>query len=169
MDPAQYQKKYGLIGIVGYVDKSYVENPKDKKLITGYCFFLSRKIVTWYSRQQQIVSTLTFEAKYIVVSHRTREWVWMQRFLNKLFPDQAVNEKMEMFEDNKISLILMKNPKSQNCTKHINMILHHIWRLVDDERLRIEWIQGSSMLANKLIKVFPIRPFKKHRDEQSLC
>lgn len=74
---------------------------------------------------------------------------------------QAV-KKMEILKDNKTSPILTKNPKSQNCTKHIDVINHHIWELVDNGELGIERIQSLSILANRLIKVFPAGPFKKH-------
>lgn len=45
-DPTEYQDKYNLIGIVGYADSSYTRDPEDRKLITGYSFFLSVGIVT---------------------------------------------------------------------------------------------------------------------------
>lgn len=45
---------------------------------------------------------------------------------------------MEILEDNKISLILSQDPKSQNYIKYINMIYHNIWELMDDGELEIE-------------------------------
>lgn len=40
--------------------------------------------------------------------------------LNKLFLKQAIR-KIEMLNNNKTSLILIKDPESQNRTKYINM------------------------------------------------
>ena len=40
--------------------------------------------------------------------------------LDKLLPEQAVR-KMEMLDDNKTSLTLIKDPVSQNRTKHIDV------------------------------------------------
>ena len=45
-----------------------------------------------------------------------------------------------MLEDNKISLILIKDPENQNHTKYIYVMHHHIGKLVDDGELEIEWI-----------------------------
>ena len=39
---------------------------------------------------------------------------------NKLLPEQAVR-KIEMLDDNKMSLTLTRDPESQNCTKHIDV------------------------------------------------
>lgn len=47
------------------------------------------------------------------------------RFPNKFLFDQII-KNIKMFKDNKISPILMKDPKSQNYTKYINMIYHFI-------------------------------------------
>ena len=47
-NPARHQLKgrYEELGIVGYADSSYASNLKDKKSITGYCFFFAGAIVT---------------------------------------------------------------------------------------------------------------------------
>lgn len=65
------------------------------------------------------------KAKYVAISHKVKKKVWIERFLNKLFPEQAIR-RMEMLGDNEISLTLVKNPKSQNHTKHIDIIYHYI-------------------------------------------
>lgn len=109
---------------------------------------------------------MTSKANYVAVSHRARERIWMQRFLNELLSNQAVR-KMEMLGDNKISLILIKNPESQNYTKYIDVIHHHIWGLVDNGELGIKWIWNSFMLADGLTEALHVGPFKKHQDEWS--
>lgn len=43
-----------------------------------------------------------------------------------------------MFEDNKTNLTLIKDPQSQNCSKHIDVIYYHKQKLVEDEKLGIE-------------------------------
>lgn len=45
---------------------------------------------------------------------------------------------MEMLKDNKTSLTLTKDLKSQNCIKHIDMIHNYIQRLVKNKKLEIE-------------------------------
>lgn len=49
----------------------------------------------------------------------------MQRFLNKLLPNQAIR-KMEILGNNELSLTLTKDSESQNKTKQIDVIHHHI-------------------------------------------
>ena len=71
------------------------------------------------------------------MSHEVRKGVWIQRFLNELLSEQAVR-KIEMLGNNKTSITLTKNPESQNCTKHIEVIHHHVRRLVEGGELGIE-------------------------------
>ena len=107
------------------------------------------------------------EFEYVAMSHRMREEVWIQRFLNKLFLKQAI-KKMKMLRDNKTNHTLTRDLENQNRTKHINMIYYHIQGLVEDRELRIEWISSASMLADGLAKVLSISAFKKYWEEWSL-
>ena len=43
-----------------------------------------------------------------------------------------------MLSDNKTSLTLTKDPKSQNQIKYIDVIYHHLRGLVEDRELTIE-------------------------------
>lgn len=103
----------------------------------------------------------------MAISHGVREDVSIQRFLNELLLEQAIRN-IEMLGDNKTSLTLTKDRKSLNCTKHIDVMHYYIRGLVDNRELEIEWIPNSLMLADRLIKAWPARPFKKHQDEWGL-
>ena len=165
-DPAGHRSggKYGELGVVGYADSSYAGNLEDRKSIIGYYFFFGRAIVTWCSKRQHTVSTSISEAEYVTVSQGTRERVWIRRFLNELLPEDTGRE-MKMLGDNETSLTLTKDLESQNQTKHIDVMHHHVYGLVEDGKLAIERIESSAILADGLTKAFPIGPFKKHRDE----
>lgn len=46
-----WQKKYGLLEIVGYANSNYAEDRYDKKSIIEYCFFLKKTINIWFSKR----------------------------------------------------------------------------------------------------------------------
>lgn len=52
-----------------------------------------------------------FKTKYVAMNHGAREGMWIRRSLNELLPDQVIR-RIDMLSDNKISFILIKNPKS---------------------------------------------------------
>ena len=43
-----------------------------------------------------------------------------------------------MLGDNEISLTLTKDPKTQNCTKQIDVMYHHVYELVEDGEILIK-------------------------------
>lgn len=75
---------------------------------------------------------------------------------------------MRMLGDNETSLTLTRDPESQNRTKHIDVMHHHVRGLVEDKELAIDWIASSAMLADGLTKALPIAAFRRHRGEWGL-
>ena len=113
-NPIEHQDekgKYESYEAVSYADSSYIGDIDDQNSITGYYFFFGGAITTLYSKKQQTVLDSTSEAKYVAMSHKARERVWIQRSLNELLPEQAIR-RMEMLGNNEMSLILTKNLES---------------------------------------------------------
>lgn len=55
-----------------------------------------------------------------------------------------------MLSNNKKSYILIKDPKSQNYTKYIDVMHYYIWKLVDKKKLGIKSISSSLIFADRL-------------------
>lgn len=72
---------------------------------------------------------------------------------------------MRMLGDNKTSLTLTKNSKSQNQTKHINVMQYHIRALGEDRELAINLIASFVMIADSFTKILPVALFTKHCGE----
>lgn len=105
-----------------------------------------------------------FKAKYVAINYKIKEKILARRFLNKLFSEQVL-KKIKMPNDNKTSFTLIKNPKSQNYTEHINVMYYHIEGLIKQKKLKIKQISNLSILANGLTKTLFVRFFKKHQDK----
>ena len=103
----------------------------------------------------------TSEAKYVAMSYGVRRDLWIQRLLNKLLPKQAIR-KIKMLGDNETSLMLTKDPESQNCIKHIDVIHHHVRELVENGKLAIKGISSSNILVDGLTKGLSAGLFKRH-------
>ena len=58
-------------GLIEYRDNSYVRDPKNKKFIMGYCYFINILFISWCSKKQRIVSTSITEAEYIALGYTT--------------------------------------------------------------------------------------------------
>ena len=73
-----------------------------------------------------------------------------------------------MLDDHEISFTLTRDLESQNCTKHIDMIHHYIYELVEDGEISIKWILSTDMLADGLTKALPAGLFKRHQGKWGL-
>ena len=106
-DAAHVMESYKSHGIVECADSNYVGNPKDRKSIMGYHFFMNGAVVIWSIKKERIGSTSTTEAKYIGLEYGAREGVWMRRFINELTSEISYST-LTLLGDNKTSISLTK-------------------------------------------------------------
>ena len=125
-----------LYNLIRYMDSNFNGDQTDQKLVMGYCFFLNRAVILWSSKKQKTVSTSTTKAEYIALGHATREVVRIRRFINKMKIE--VVEDLTLFGDNKISITLTKNAKSQHQIKHIDIQHYYIRELVNKREFTIK-------------------------------
>lgn len=59
------------------------------------------------------------------MSYRVKKIICIRKFLNKLLSNQVI-KKIKILKNNKTSFTLIKNLKSQNQIKYIDMIHHYI-------------------------------------------
>lgn len=123
--------------LIRYANSNYANDPEDRKLVMGHYFFIYKALVSWCSKKQRTVSISTTKAKYIALGHAACESVWIKRFLNKLGITDPIGAYL-LYEDNKTSIILTKNAKSQARTKQIDLQHHYIQKLVTDKKVTIE-------------------------------
>lgn len=148
-------------GLVDYADSNFSKDPKDWKLVIGYCFFLNKAVVSWSSEKQKTVSTLITKGKYIALGYVARETVWIRKFINKIGLEAI--KKLTLHGDNEMSIAPTKNAKSQYWTKHINVQHHYIRELVNKKEFIIKWIPRSKMLADEITTALPIKTFRTYR------
>lgn len=60
-------------GLKSYTDSNFAGDPKDRKSIMGYYFFLNGVVISWSSKKQRTISILTIKAKYIALGHNNKE------------------------------------------------------------------------------------------------
>jgi len=65
----------------GFSNADWASDEKDRKSISGYCFFFLDSLVSWSSRKQQIVSTSSTESEYYALTNAIKEAIWIKLFL----------------------------------------------------------------------------------------
>ena len=66
-------RKNDHLRIEAYSDSGYAGDKGDRKSSFGYCFYVGGNLVTWHSKQQNVVSRSSTESKYQSMVHTACE------------------------------------------------------------------------------------------------
>ena len=69
--------------LYGYTDADWAGNPTDRKSISGFIFFLGAPI-SWKSKKQSIIATLTTEAEYTAFLDISKQALWLRQLLQDI-------------------------------------------------------------------------------------
>lgn len=146
-----YQLKfqnYGSIILTGYVDAGYA-NDHEYKSRSGYCFFLGKSLVSWFSGLQSVVAQSSAEAEYYAAVAAANECIWLKQLLFDLgFPQPTIDIK----EDNQACIALTKNPEDHKRTKHVQVKYHVIRDYVNNKLLKFTYWPTAKQLGDMFTK-----------------
>jgi hypothetical protein len=54
---------------------------KDRRSISGYCFYFLNSLVSWLATKQKTVSLSSTESEYYAMTHAMKEALWIRLFL----------------------------------------------------------------------------------------
>ena len=81
---------------------------KDQHAISEYAFLIhGSTVVSWSTKQQEIIVLSTTEAKYITITHALKEALWLHSLLFQLFDLDL--DTTTLFSDNKTAIELTKD------------------------------------------------------------
>ena len=109
--------------VVGYTYTDFAGCRVDIKSTSGSCQFLGQRLVSWYNKKQQYVSTSTVEAEYIVAGSCCAQVLWIK---NQLMDYGLLLHKILIMCDYTSANFIMANPVNHSITKHIDVRYHFI-------------------------------------------
>ena len=137
--------------IEGFSDADWVGDQDERRSTTGYVFVINGGAVTWLSKRQQTVALSSTEAEYMALAHTAKEAIWIRRFLQEIYPNEA-KCCLEINTDNQSSLALAKNPVHHARTKHIDIRHHFIREKIETKELDVSFCGTEDMVADVLTK-----------------
>lgn len=156
LDAQIVYEKDGNSRLLGYSDSDFASNPGDRKSVGAYVFRLADGPISWQSKKQSTVSWSTTEAEYVALGAAAREAVWLAKLDVELkFTDGL--QPITIYEDNQPAIALAKNPSTNSTrSKHIDVIYHKVRELIEDNVIRVEYLNTKKMIADLLTK--PLAP-----------
>ena len=155
-----------LPSIRGLSDADWASDEKDRKSVSGYCFYFLDCLVSWSSRKQRTVSTSSTESEYYALTNTIKEAIWMKLFLS--LTSLPFPTPFPIFCDNQSTCTIANTDVISSRTKHIDVRHHFIRQHLHDGTFSTTWIPTSDMTADIFTKPLSSILFLRHRENLGL-
>jgi len=136
--------------LLGYTDADRASQ-EHHQAISGHMFIIDRGTVSWSLQKQELVTLSTAEVEYVVVTHATKEGIWLRHLAGEILTSKP--ESMTLYCDNQAALKLVRDDNYHACMKHINICYHFIWDVVEWGLIELQYCPMDDMTADILTKV----------------
>jgi len=159
---------------IGYTDSDFAGDPNDRKSTSDYVFMLAGGAITWRAHKQPLVTFSTVEAEYIGASDAVKEAIWVRSLYARILyckilykhteqgphclcsdNDSKATKPQQIFVDNQDAIQLAKNPKFNECTKHISVRFHFVRDACERNAIKTKYLPTSDMFADIMTKNLP--------------
>lgn len=150
MDASIVYSRSGQDQPIGYSDANYATDPGDRKSVSGYAFMYAGGMISWKSKKQPVVAHSSSESELVALDSAAREALWLTSLFEQLC--KPIRLPMQLFEDNQGTINITKNPVNHPGTKHIAVRYFAIRDWIQEDRLKVDYLPTSEMLADALTK-----------------
>ena len=150
----------------GLSDADWASDEKDRKSVSGYCFYFLDSLVSWSSRKQRTVSTSSTESEYYALTNTIKEAIWIKLFLTLTTLPSPI--PFPILCDNQSTCTIANTDVISSRTKHIDVRHHFIRQHLKEGSFTTIWIPTSDMTADLFTKPLLSTLFLRHRDNLGL-
>eukprot|EP00253_Pinus_taeda_P002136 PITA_02136 len=130
---------------------SQSNDPDDQKSTVGYVFTLGSGPITWACKKQQAaISLSSAEAEYRGAVEASKEALWLRQILSEFGFQQQ--HPTTLWCDNQSAIQLCKDPVQHQRSKHIELHMHFIRKLIHDHVLEVEYCSTDDQVADIFTK-----------------
>ena len=116
---------------------------------------MGNNLISWCITLQKSVALLSTKAEYITITECSKEVIYLQNtitFLNTVLSLNIPINILIIMEDNIKAIKLGYNAEFYKRTKYINIKYYYIRELVENNKIKILYINTKEQLANLLTK-----------------
>eukprot|EP00253_Pinus_taeda_P009702 PITA_09702 len=147
--------------LVGFTDCDWAGDPDDQKSTACYVFTLGSGPITWACKKQGAISLSSAEVEYRGAVEASKEALWLRQILSE-FGFQQQHPKT-LWCDNQSVIQLCKDPVQHQRSKHIELHMHFIRKLIHDHVLEVQYCSTDDQVADILTKALTEAKFTKLR------
>ena len=145
---------YNLI-IKAYSDSDWGNCLDRRRLTTGCITTLGNNLISWGVTLQKSVALSSTEAEYMAITECSKETIYLQNIINELNNSLQLKILINIpviLEDNTSAIKLGYNAEFHKRTKYIDIKYYYIRELVENNKIRILYINTKKQLADPLTK-----------------
>eukprot|EP00253_Pinus_taeda_P011416 PITA_11416 len=147
--------------LVGFTDSDWAGDPDDRKSTAGYVFTLGSGPITWACKKHAAISLSSAEAEYRGAVEASKEALWLRQILSEfVFQQQHLTT---LWCDNQSAIQLCKDPVQHQRSKHIELHMHFIRKLIHDDVLEVQYCSTDDQVADIFTKALTEAKFTKLR------
>jgi hypothetical protein len=145
-----------------FSDASFASDVDSRRSVSGYISYMGGGPISWKSKLQSTVALSTCESEYIALCNAAQEAVHLKSLFQELVPVvEGVGTAVVIFEDNKATIDISKNPCLHEKQKHVDVKYHYVRECVLESRIRIQYLRTDRMIADVLTKAVQIGTWMK--------
>eukprot|EP00253_Pinus_taeda_P013670 PITA_13670 len=147
--------------LVGFTDSDGAGDPDDRKSTAGYVFTLGSGPITWACKKQAAIFLSSAEAEYRGAVEASKEALWLRQILSEFVFEQQ--HPTTLWCDNQSAIQLCKDPVQHQRSKHIELHMHFIRKLIHDHVLGVQYCSTDDQVADIFTKALTEAKFTKLR------
>ena len=145
---------------MGYSDVDWASHTHCHS-ISGFIYFVGIGAITWSSKKPSIVTLSSTETEYIVLTHASKDILWIHKLLTELSSIFSFTLPTTLFCDNQGAIHLSKDATFHRCTKHIDVHFHFIHQTVTTGHMSLQYCPTNDMISNIFTKSLAQIKFEK--------
>ena len=102
---------------------------------------------------------MSTKAEYVVETHASKEAIWLKTFIREVTSHQI--NPLTIKADNQGAIALAKDNKFYTRTKHIDLHYHFVCEVVEDGKIKMEYIPTSENMADIFTKALAKPKFQE--------
>lgn len=122
--------------------------------------FLGKTLVSWKNKKQTTMSRSSLEANYRSMTTIMCELIWLRYLLQDLHV--CHHEPIRSFCDNQATTYIATNLVYHERTKHIELDCHIVRKQIQNDEIRIVYVQTRKQVADIFTKPLGQITFKSH-------
>eukprot|EP00253_Pinus_taeda_P004418 PITA_04418 len=145
--------------LVGFTDSDWASDPDDQKSTVSYVFTLGSGPITWACKKEGAIFLSSSEVEYRGAVEASKEALWLRQILSEFGFQQQ--HPTTFWCDNQSAIQLCKDPVHHQRSKHIELHMHFIKKLIHDHVIAVKYCSTDDQVADIFTKALTEAKFTK--------